>query len=157
MRNVEHALDVLKELIGLPSLSMTEDVVELQFDGDVVVAIARISDTEIELSTVLEDLAENLTRERMAALLTANYNGYSTGWGRIALDPRDGKAVYCGRLDVSKLDARELEEQILTFLKYTLYWDGPGTDEILAIRESNEGSDAIAAVSSQEDLTVLRL
>lgn len=155
MRNVDHALEVLKDLIGLESLAMRDDIVTLRFDGLIDVSIVRISETEIELSADLEDIGPNPAPERLVALLTANYHGHGTGFGRVALDPRDGKVVFCGRLDVSSLEARELEQAVLAYLKYALYWDGPGTDDVLAARPV--AAPVVEPDAASEEFTFLRL
>lgn len=139
MRNVDHTVDVLRDMIGQPSLAFNEHGhFELVFDGTVSVDVIRISDTELELATPITTLDEGLREKHLVALLTANYHGNGTGAGRVALDPRDHRALYCERFDVVTLEAHQLEGKLLTFLKYALYWTGMGGSSIRDIREDNE-------------------
>lgn len=158
MRNVDHAVDVLKEMIGLPTLGFEDGAFELRFDGTVTVAFVRASESEIELSAVLTNIGDDLPREGLAALLAANLNGEGTGPGRLALDPRGGRPVYCGRLDVTRLEAYEFERAILAFLKYVLYWEGPGAEAIAAVRPgSEEAALGPEDVGGADDFTFIRL
>lgn len=140
MRNVAHAVDVLREMIGLPTLDFNADgLFELVFDGAVSIDIVRVSETEVELSAPVAALDDQLTLERLLELMRANYHGHATGGGRVAVDPRRAAVLYCQRLDVTLLEAHHLEQAFLTFLKYTLYWQGPGADSVAAVRPAETG------------------
>ncbi len=141
MRNVAHAVDVLREMIGLPSLDFNEHgLFELVFDGAVSIDVVRVSEVEVELSAPISALDGHLIAERLGQLLRANYQGHATGGGRLAVDPRRDAVVYCQRLDVTLLEAHQMEQAFLTFLKYTLYWQGPGAEAVAAIQPAEDGA-----------------
>lgn len=122
MQNVEEALESIRELAGLPDLKLDGDgQVELIFDGETRIALAKIDDANFELYTEIEHLGGNLSRDVLIRLLTANYLGEATGPGRLALDPRDNCVSYGQRVDVRLLDERRLEAVFSGFLRHAAF------------------------------------
>jgi Tir chaperone protein (CesT) family len=86
MKDVNHAIAVLRDLTGLPVLELNANGhLELIFDDKISIDLVKIDDNHIELSSPL-DIADLENVNRLQTLLTANYHGSGTGFGRIAMD-----------------------------------------------------------------------
>lgn len=130
MHDTDHAIDALRERIGLPGLSLDgKEAVRLVFDGTIPVDIRRIDATRLELVAPLDSDGRGASAERLAALLTANYLGQATGAARVALDPADGTVLLCERVDVGPLDATGFETRILDFVRHVALWASGTLDE----------------------------
>ncbi|GJD91463.1 hypothetical protein BHAOGJBA_5011 [Methylobacterium hispanicum] len=122
MQSVDEALEAIRVLAGLPRLALDGDgQVELIFDKTIRVAIAKIDAGSFELYTELPGLGQDLDRDVLVRLMTANYLGEATGPGRLMLDPRDRVVCYGQRVEVGPLDAAQLEATLLGFMKYVAF------------------------------------
>jgi Tir chaperone protein (CesT) family len=150
MKDVNHAIAILRDLTGLPVLELNANGhLELIFDDKISIDLVKIDDHHIELSSPLDinDL-ENVAR--LQTLLTANYHGSGTGFARIALDRRDRSALICERIDVTPLDPGQFEARLLGFVKYVAFWLSGEADELLPT------TDHTPAPASDPSLMVIR-
>ncbi len=158
MKDVHHAVSTLREALKLPLLGFDDNgQFELVFEDFFHIDVVRISDTELELSTILADLDGTLTEARLIALLSANYHGHGTAAARLALNPDDGRVVLCERIDVVPLAADAFEARVLSFLKLAAFWLDEGTVQVLDTG-SEEAASSIPSQDEQgDDLHFIRV
>jgi len=136
MKDVNHAIAILRDLTGLPILELNGNGhLELIFDDRISIDLVKIDDNHIELSSPL-DIADLDNVERLRTLLTANYHGSGTGFARIAIDRRDKSALICERIDVTPLDPGQFEARLLGFVKYVAFWLSGEADELMPAAEA---------------------
>src|SRR5262245_25942714 len=117
MKDVNHAIAILRDLTGLPGLELNNNGhLELIFDDRISIDLVKIDDNHIELSSPLY-IADLDNVERLQTLLNANYHGSGTGFARIAIDRRDRTALICERIDVTPLDPGQFEARLLGFVQ----------------------------------------
>jgi Tir chaperone protein (CesT) family len=131
MKDVNHAIAILRDLTGLPALELNANGhLELIFDDKISIDLVKIDDNHIELSSPL-DIPDLGDAGRLQTLLTANYHGSGTGFGRIAMDRRDKSILICERIDVTPLNPGQFEARLLGFVKYVAFWLSGEADELL--------------------------
>jgi hypothetical protein len=131
MKDVNHAIAILRDLTGLPALELNGNGhLELIFDDKISIDLVKIDDNHIELSSPL-DIADLDDAGRLQTLLTANYHGSGTGFGRIAMDRRDKSILICERIDVTPLNPGQFEARLLGFVKYVAFWLSGEADDLL--------------------------
>ncbi len=150
MKDVNHAIAVLRDLTGLPALELNANGhLELIFDDKISIDLVKIDDNHIELSSPL-DINDLENVNRLQTLLTANYHGSGTGFARIAMDRRDRSALICERIDVTPLSPGQFEARLLGFVKYVAFWLSGEADELLPT------TDHAPAPATDPSLMVIR-
>src|SRR5262245_2118251 len=135
MKDVNHAIAILRDLTGLPALELNANGhLELIFDDRISIDMVKIDNNHLELSSPL-DVTDLDDVGRLQTLLTANYHGSGTGFGRIAMDRRDKSVLICERIDVTLLNQAQFEAWLLGFVKYVAFWLSGEADEVLPTPE----------------------
>lgn len=133
MKDVNHAMSVLRQRAGIADLAFNADgQAELVIERAVSVYVTRVSDAVLEMSARIAALDGRLEREVMERLLVANSLGDGTGHSRLAIDPRTRGALLCERVDVTALEAAPFEARFVAFVRHAAYWQAEGARDVLA-------------------------
>lgn len=126
MTTIAHVLDGVARKLGMSGIELNADgQVEIDFGNDFVAHITRIDATTLELSFRLPNL-DFATPGMMAAMLSANFLGQATGFGRLAMDPAKMETIYCERWDVSEMTPGVVERRTEGFVRTGAYWFSEG-------------------------------
>lgn len=116
MRDVREALEVLKDLTGLPRLAFdAEGRAEIVVQEALSVYLVRISETEMEIAAHVEADRRQPTDDALRHLLRANAELRDDG-ARFALDVA-GTPFLCRRVDVARIEPRDLDRIVLGFAR----------------------------------------
>lgn len=137
MRDVNHAIDNLRQLTKLPSLDFdAAGNLTLIFDGTTPLNLARIDDKTIEVWSGLKGLGSASDAGTLRLMLESNHLGEGTGSARLAIAPGQDSFVLCERIEVEPLSDTQFADRIIGFLKYVTFWN------------SAEGAGAVAPPST---------
>ncbi|MDO1585063.1 type III secretion system chaperone [Rhizobium oryzicola] len=145
MQDVNHALSVLADTLGIPQLQLNADKqAGIVFTDGLSVYITEIEPGIAEMSFPLREL-DHESPAIMRAMLAANCLGHGTGAGRLAIDEGNDEALYCERWDVTTMDARQIEQRFSQLSQYGLFWRTEGLELLEAEADKHEK----AAVASE--------
>jgi Tir chaperone protein (CesT) family len=136
MTTIAHVLDAVAAKLGMSGLELNADgQVEIDFGNGFEAHITRVDASTLELSCRLPNL-DLASPAMMAAMLSANFLGQATGFGRLAVDPVKLETIYCERWDVSEMSPGMVERRTEGFVRAGAYWYSEGTDTLVeAARE----------------------
>ncbi len=124
MRDVNHAIDNLRQLTKLPSLDLdAAGNLTLIFDGTTPLNLAKIDGRTVEVWSELQGLGSTSDAGTLLRLLESNHLGEGTGAARLAVAPGRSTFVLCERIDVEPLSDTQFGERIIGFLKYVTFWN----------------------------------
>lgn len=145
MTTIAHVLDGVAAKLGMSGIELNADgQVEIDFGNDFVAHITRLDATTLELSFRLPNL-DFATPGMMAAMLSANFLGQATGFGRLALDPVKLETIYCERWDVTEMSPGVVERRTEGFVRTGAYWFSEGSDLLVDASRALGDLDAAAA------------
>lgn len=145
MTTIAHVLDGVAAKLGMSGIELNADgQVEIDFGNDFVAHITRLDATTLELSFRLPNL-DFATPGMMAAMLSANFLGQATGFGRLALDPVKLETIYCERWDVTEMSPGVVERRTEGFVRAGAYWFSEGSDLLVDASRALGDLDAAAA------------
>jgi hypothetical protein len=126
MRDVNHAIDNLRQLTQLPDLDFDgAGNLSLIFDGSTAVNIARIDDKRVEFWSDIAGFGTAGDIATLRSALESNHLGEGTGAARLALAPGRDTFVLCERVDVEPLSDSQFGDRIVEFLKHVTFWNSP--------------------------------
>ena len=141
MQNVQHALTLLRSVEGLHHLEINADGnAEIVIEGALSIYLQQIDEMQLEYSCVLDEVVPPFSQAQYEAMLTANMLGDGTGPARLAMEADTKRVVLCQRVDVSTLDATDVETGFTGFVQLCVYWLTDGTDALLDASANDGGS-----------------
>ncbi|MDC9822997.1 type III secretion system chaperone [Devosia sp. ZB163] len=138
MRDVNHAIDNLRQLTKLPGLDFdAAGNLTLVFDGETPINLAKVDDKTLEVWSDLGGLGSANDAETLRRLLESNHLGEGTGSARLAVAPGRNSFVLCERIDVEQLSDTQFGERIIGFLKYVTFWNSAEAVRSVASRSTS--------------------
>lgn len=150
MHNVEHALTVMAQSLGVPDIRLNQEgQTELVLAQGFSAYVTKIDDVQLELSIRLPDLTY-ATPSMSRALLAANCLGSLSGSGRLAIDVARQEVIYCERWMVNELQAEMVDRKLATFIAHAAFWLTKGSEEVIA-----EGDRDVAERRAREETAAI--
>lgn len=142
MQDVNHALANLRQVLGIPTLDFdAAGNLTLVFNGEMLVNMAKIDDTTVELWTGLESIGRADDVSTLRRLLESNHLGEGTGFARLALAPNKDDFVLCERICVTPLDDKQFGERIVDFVRYASFWNSTAGRQLPTGRASTGSTE----------------
>lgn len=121
MHDIHEAVAALRASIGISDIGFERtDHFDLIVDDRLTVDFHRVDQTSIEIAAVVAPPSRAPDAALLRDRLVAQHLGRDTGAARFALDPRDGSAILCRRIDVGPLDERTFVGSVLDFIRRAL-------------------------------------